>query len=280
MAKLASKGIKWKFIVEHAPWQGGWWERLVCSVKEPLHKVLGKSLLLFTELTTVLVKIEAVINSRPLTTVSDNVNDDTPITPAHLAIGRSLVNLPDAMEEIELTDSERTIRRYLYQQKLVNHFWKRWRNEYLHKLSVRHKWTNEEASIKIGDVVLISDDNVSRGRWPMGRVEQIHPGNDGLIRAVTLRTRKGTLRRPVQRLHRLEVAENMNMNSSKDVPHCGEVNLKKQESHRQKGKTLKTTKKMNSDIKVLQARWRSGEDVRTQTSRSGRVIKPRGRLDL
>ena len=114
----------------------------------------------------------------------------------------------------------------------------------------------------------------------MGRVEQIHPGNDGLIRAVTLRTRKGTLRRPVQRLHRLEVTENMNMNSSKDVPHCGEVNLKKRESRRQKGKTLKTTKKTNSDIKVLQARWRSGEDVRTQTSRSGRVIKPRGRLDL
>ena len=42
MAKLASKGIKWKFTVERAPWQGGWWERLVRSVKEPLRKVLGK----------------------------------------------------------------------------------------------------------------------------------------------------------------------------------------------------------------------------------------------
>jgi hypothetical protein len=140
-ATLASKGIKWKFIVERALWQGG----LVRSVKEPLRKVLDKSLLSFIELTTVLVKIEAVINSRPLATVSDDVNDDTPITPAHLAIGRSLVNLTDAIEEIELTDSKRTIRRYLYQQKLVNHFWKRWRNEYLHELSVLHKWTNEEA---------------------------------------------------------------------------------------------------------------------------------------
>jgi hypothetical protein len=60
-------------------------------VKEPLRKVLGKSLLSFTELTTVLVKIEAVINSRLLTTMSDDVNDDTPITSAHLAIERSLL---------------------------------------------------------------------------------------------------------------------------------------------------------------------------------------------
>jgi hypothetical protein len=59
MAKLASKGIKWKFIVERAPWQGGWWERLVRSVKEPLRKVLGKSLLSFTELTTVLVNLKS-----------------------------------------------------------------------------------------------------------------------------------------------------------------------------------------------------------------------------
>ena len=105
---------------------GGWWERMVRSVKEPLRKVLGKSLLSFTELTTVLVKIEAIINSRPLTTVSDDVKDDTPVTPAHLAIGRSLVSLLDAQEEIEPTSSKKTVRRYLYRQRLVNHFWKRW----------------------------------------------------------------------------------------------------------------------------------------------------------
>ena len=222
MAQLSTKGIKCKFIVERALWQGGWWERMVRSVKEPLRKVLGKSLLSFTELTTVLVKIKAIINSRPLTTVSDDVKDDTPVTPAHLAIGRSLVSLPDAQEEIEPTSSKKTVRRYLYRQRLVNHFWKRWRNEYLHKLSVRHKWTMQKPSIMIGDVVLISDDNVSRGKWPMGRVEQIHPSKDGYVRAVALRTKGGTIRRPVQRLHRLEVAENIHGNSGENVLHGGE----------------------------------------------------------
>ena len=86
-AKLSSKGIKWKFIVEHSPWHGGWWERLVQNVKEPLRKIIGKALLSYSELATVLTRIEAVINTRSLTTVSDDVRDLTPITPVHLALG-------------------------------------------------------------------------------------------------------------------------------------------------------------------------------------------------
>ena len=119
-AKLSSKGIKWKFIVERSPWRGGWWERLIRNVKEPLRKVLGRVLLSYAELTTVLTRIEADINTKPLTTVSDGVRDPTPITPALLALGRSLFDLPD-LEEIPVNE-ETTRQRYLYQQRLVNHF--------------------------------------------------------------------------------------------------------------------------------------------------------------
>ena len=59
--------------------------------------------------------------------------------------------------------------------------------------------------MEIGDIVLISDDNVQRGKWPMGRIIKVHPGSDGLIRTATLQTQRGELRRPVQRLHRLEI---------------------------------------------------------------------------
>ena len=97
------------------------------SLKEPLRKVLGKALLSYQELATVLTRIEAVINSRPLTTVSDDIRDLTPITPAHLALGRSLFSLPDLVDEVSANRSTR--QRYLYQQKLINHFWQRWRGE-------------------------------------------------------------------------------------------------------------------------------------------------------
>ena len=72
-------------------------------------------------------------------------------------------------------------------------------------LSISNKWKVERPSIKIGDVVFISDGNVQRGNWPMGRITQVHPGRDGLIRTVTLKTHKGELKLPIQRLHQLEV---------------------------------------------------------------------------
>ena len=111
--KLSSKGIKWKFLVERSPWHGGWWEILVRSVKESLRKVLGKALLSYQELATVLTRIKAVINLRPLTTVSDDIRDLTPITPAHLALGRSLFSVPDLEDEVSANKTT-TRQSYLY----------------------------------------------------------------------------------------------------------------------------------------------------------------------
>ena len=52
---------------------------------------------------------------------------------------------------------------------------------------------------------MVSDDNVSRTKWPMARVEKVHPGKDGLVRTATVRAQKGVFNSPVQRLHRLEI---------------------------------------------------------------------------
>ena len=97
-SELASKGIKWKFITERSPWKGGWWERFCRAVKEPLRNVLGKALLTFTELNPLLVKIGGVINSKPLTAMSDDHRDPSPIKPTHLAIGRPLNQLPEVSQ--------------------------------------------------------------------------------------------------------------------------------------------------------------------------------------
>ncbi|GBM79526.1 hypothetical protein AVEN_209499-1 [Araneus ventricosus] len=69
---VADNGIHWKFIVERAPWWGGFYERLVKTVKEPLRKILGKALLTFEELSTILSEVEVIVNNRPLTYVEND----------------------------------------------------------------------------------------------------------------------------------------------------------------------------------------------------------------
>ena len=66
-AELQTKRVTWRFNLERAPWWGGFFERMVRSVKRCLRKVLGNSKLTVEELTTVLVEIEGTLNSRPLT---------------------------------------------------------------------------------------------------------------------------------------------------------------------------------------------------------------------
>ena len=138
--------------------------------------------------------------------MSDDCRDPLPVTPAHLAIGRPVDHLPENKEESLEESSKRTVERYLYLQRLRNHYWKRWKREYLNLLSLRSKWKKGRPSIREGDIVLF-------------RVEEVHPGKDGLMRTVTVRAQKGVFNMLVQRLHRLEIdAAAPQVSRETDVP--------------------------------------------------------------
>ena len=260
-SEFSSRGIKWKFITERSPWRGGWWERFCRAIKEPLRKVLGRALLTFSELNTLLVRIEGIINSRPLTAVSDDCRDPLPITPAHLAIGRPINQLPERKESSLEETSKRTVERYLYLQRLLNHYWKRWRKEI--------------PSIRVGDIVLISDDNVPRTKWPLAKVERVYPGNDGLVRTATVRAHNSFYNRPVQRLHKLEIESAASQVSpeAEDPVHGGE----KPQTNTVHAASIPVSKPKLSV--VLPEGGQGGENVTART-RTGRVIKKPKRLDL
>ena len=80
---LTNRAVKWQFITERAPWWGGFYERLVGSVKRCLKKTLGKASLNYIELNTILTEVEAVLNSRPLTYTYTDIEDGSPLTPSH-----------------------------------------------------------------------------------------------------------------------------------------------------------------------------------------------------
>ncbi|KRZ66287.1 hypothetical protein T10_2980, partial [Trichinella papuae] len=201
---ITSHRIEWKFITERAPWNGGYWERLVRSVKNTLRKILGKTTLDEEELTTVLCEIEAKINARPLTFVGDDVKDADALTPFHFLIGRPFVDIPmtpaSTVEEKRLSLN----RKWKKRQQIVFHFWKRWRNEYITTFVNRMKWMTKRQEPKEGDIVLVKEDNMKRENWPLGRITTVILGNDGLSRTVQVKTAKGVFTRPVAKLYLLE----------------------------------------------------------------------------
>ena len=92
---LANRQVDWQFVMKRAPWWGGFWERLVRSVKRCLKKSFGRSLLTFEELRTLVVEIEATLNNRPLTYIYDDEEGlSYPLTPADLIYGRQIATMP------------------------------------------------------------------------------------------------------------------------------------------------------------------------------------------
>lgn len=206
---LAKNRVTWKFIVPSAPWWGGWWERLVRTVKTTLRKVLGRACLTSEELSTVLTEVEGIVNSRPLTMDSTDATEPRPITPGDILLGKRLACLPDPTTETE-HQSKRTdlLKRIKYRRCLTDNFWKRWQHEYLLQLrSAHHMQPASASTLSVDDVVLVHDSNAPRQLWQMGRVLKTHRGRDGNIRSCQVKLQNGSITdRPVQRLYPLEVS--------------------------------------------------------------------------
>ncbi|XP_041978615.1 uncharacterized protein LOC121732727 [Aricia agestis] len=191
------RAIKWRFIPPGAPFMGGAWERLVKSVKIALSAVLHERHPSEEVLSTLLAEAEYTVNSRPLTHVSVQPEDDEALTPNHFLLGGSArVPTPGKFDDADLI----TRSNWRASQRLADMFWARWVREYLPELQHRREPRGSGRTIKEGDVVLIVDSNLPRNTWPRGIVIATYPGQDGAVRVVDVRTKGGVLRRPTKRL--------------------------------------------------------------------------------
>ncbi|GFV34220.1 integrase catalytic domain-containing protein [Trichonephila clavipes] len=71
-------------------------------------------------------------------------------------------------------------------------FWKKWSSEFISSLQPRKKWQDAQPNLKEDDIILIKEEGPP-GTWPMARVLQVHPGNDGLVRVATVKTQDSVL---------------------------------------------------------------------------------------
>ena len=196
----------WRFSVPRAPWWGGWWERMVRNMKVSLKKTIGLKSLERTELETLLTEVEACLNSRPLTFVGDDIDNGHPPTPSHFLLGRGS-HLDKVSCEPSLDVSPELIKeKSKALEGRCDMFWKQWQDEYLKHLPLP-KRRDKFGKLEVGSVVLIREDNCPRLQWPMGVVERLIPGKDGVARTVEVRTKRGNFFRPIQRLHGMELNE-------------------------------------------------------------------------
>ena len=171
--KLSNIGIQWQFGPANSGAFGGVWERIIQIVKFSFKATIYKQELDVDTFDTILAGITGVVNRRPLTPVSNNINDVTALSPAHFIYPYEFINsavsvLPPIPQNGDhLRSSWQTTR------EIMDSFWERFKSEYLSTLANRSKWETSRRTIEVGDLVLITEPITPRESWKLSRVIEI-----------------------------------------------------------------------------------------------------------
>ncbi|KAK3886575.1 hypothetical protein Pcinc_009224 [Petrolisthes cinctipes] len=193
---LLSRGIDWSFNPPQASHFGGIWERQIRTIRKVFNATMTEQTLSDDGLLTLMCEIEAITNSRPLTTVSNDCYDLTPLMPNHLLTLQGATGVVGTFKQ----DDTYCKRRWRHIQYLADLFWTRWKREYLSNLQIRHKWNKEGRNLRKNDVVIIADETTPRCHWSLGRVEDVKTGSDGLVGSAIVRCGKSLVNRPISKL--------------------------------------------------------------------------------
>ena len=179
---LLSNGTSWIFNPPHFSHMGGVWERMIGVVRRILDSLLlnvSTNNLTHEVLTTFLAETCAIVNSRPLVSVSSDPEQPFILSPAMLLTQKG-DNGMSSLGDFDVGNIYKA--QWQRVQALANAFWKRWTSEYLKTLQNRRKWREVKRDIARGDVVLLRDSNFNRNNWPIGIVTNVVVSDDGHVR--------------------------------------------------------------------------------------------------
>lgn len=148
--------------------------------------------------------MEGCLNSRPLCPLTDATDSLDVLSPNHFLTGKQWIAVP----ECDFTrQSQGLLTRWQIITKVYQDICVRYKREYLSRLLNRPKWHNQSRNLEIGQLVLMREDGLAPTEWPLGRVTAVHPGDDGVVRVVTVRSRTGEKKRSIGRLYPLPMDE-------------------------------------------------------------------------
>ena len=184
---LLSNGIEWIFNPPHASHMGGAWERMIGIVRRILDSMMlhtSNKVLTHEVLVTFMAEVCAIVNARPLVSVSTDPENPQILSPSMLLTQK--VNLP-CESHPQTTDQDLYRAQWKRVRALADAFWNRWSSEYLVSLQGRHKWKDAKRNVKEGDLVLLKDKECHRNNWPVGLITKATSDEDGLTRKVEVR---------------------------------------------------------------------------------------------
>ena len=146
------------------------------------------------------VLAEQTLNNRPLTSVTECIDDLDTITP------NMLLNVSPCLPLPIVADSEYHRKWFKNVFHISGVLWRRFLSEYILALQDRQRWLKPARCFTVNDLVLLIDEAMPRGKWPLGRVIEVVVSEDGLVRTVVLKTSSGVYRRPANKCVLLEAA--------------------------------------------------------------------------
>ncbi|XP_033646408.1 uncharacterized protein LOC117305638 [Asterias rubens] len=192
----AERQICWKFTTPLAPHQNGCAEALVKSCKRALKKAIGEQRLTPFELQTCLQEVANLVNERPIGRHPTDPDDGSYICPNDILLGRASNRVPQGPFRTSRNPRERVE----FVQQIVTSFWKTWIRDVHPALVTRKKWCVHRRNVCVDDVVILAEPNLIRGKWNIGRVTEVYPGEDGHVRNVKVTTAHGDYRRPITKI--------------------------------------------------------------------------------
>ena len=173
---------EWSFSPGDAPWYNGAVEALVKCAKRALTAAIGEQVLTFSDLQTVMFEVSQIPNQRPIGSHPKHPDEGTYLCPNDLLLGRSTSNIPQGPFK------ERSSNKFRFDfiQSIVGAFWRRWTREVFPNLVIHPKWHTEHRNLQKGDVVLVQDANLVRGKWRMAIVANPIRSEDDKVRRAVL----------------------------------------------------------------------------------------------